>query len=198
MDTASSGYTRRLSRVQSARWKAFVPNPYRWWLRRLDLGFVLDVGCGLGRSLKYLHGNGVGIDHNPDFVSSCRGDGLRAFTPDEFEGSRFDQPGKFDALIMMHVLEHLEAGQSDEILSRYLPMVRPAGRVVLVTPQERGFASDPTHTVFVDGDELVALVRRHGLEADRWRSFPLPRSAGGWWIYNEFSVVASVPERGRT
>lgn len=193
MDTTSSSYARRLRRIQSARWKALMPNPYRWWLRRLDLGFVLDVGCGLGRSLKYLDGNGVGIDHNPEFVASCRLAGLRAFTPDEFAQTPFNQPESFDSLIMLHVLEHLDEGQGDEILGKYLPLIRPSGRVVLVTPQERGFASDPTHTFFVDGDDLVALAQRNGLVVDGWRSFPLPRRAGGLWIYNEFSVVAEVP-----
>lgn len=192
MDTASSAYTQRLSQLQSARWKSLVPNPYRWWLRRLDLGFVLDIGCGLGRSLKYLDGSGVGIDHNEEFVQACLDDGLRAFTPEGFRGSEFDRAGRFDAMIVMHVLEHLQEGQADQMLASYLPLVRPGGRVVLVTPQERGYASDPTHTIFVDGDALVDLCRRHGLDVDRWRSFPFPRWAGKGWIYNEFSVVARV------
>lgn len=193
MDTRSSSYTRRLADLQGADWKRYVPNPYRWWLRRLDLGFVLDVGCGLGRSLKYLDGNGVGIDHNDDFVRACCADGLRAFTPEGFRDSEYDQPGLFDSMIVMHVLEHLRTGESDHLLRSYLPYVRRGGRVVLVTPQERGFASDPTHVHFVDGDELVALCGRHGLAVHGWRSFPLPRWAGKTWIYNEFSVVAKVP-----
>jgi SAM-dependent methyltransferase len=172
-----------------------VPNPYRWWLRRQDLGFVLDVGCGLGRSLQYLDGHGIGIDHNDASVKACREAGLSAYTPDEFLGSGYDVPRGFDAMIMLHVLEHLQPGQDDEILDRYLPFVRDGGRVLLVTPQERGFASDPTHTDFVDGDDLVSLCRRHGLTASRWRSFPLPRWAGRLWVYNEFSVVGTVGPR---
>lgn len=192
MDTRSSSYTSRLKTLQSARWKSAVPNPYRWWLRNLDLGFVLDIGCGLGRSLKYIDGNGVGVDHNEQFVQACRDDGLQAFTPETFAASEFNRPARFDAMIVMHVLEHLGPGQADEILAQYRPLVRPGGRVVLVTPQERGFASDPTHTDFVDGDELVALCARHDLEVDRWRSFPFPRWAGKAWIYNEFNVVATA------
>lgn len=196
MDTSDREYTERLQTLQRARWKHLVPDPYRWWLRRLDLGHVLDVGCGLGRSLHFLDGHGVGVDHNADSIAACRAAGLTAYTTDEFPGSPADRPGAYDALLMLHVLEHLQPGEADALLSSYLPYVRPGGRVVLITPQERGFASDPTHTAFVDGDDLVALVRRHGLAVDRWRSFPFPRRAGSVWIYNEFTVVASVPMQG--
>lgn len=192
-DTRSTAYAARLAKVQGATWKKLVPNPYRWWIRRLNLGFVLDVGCGMGRTLHYLDGNGVGVDHNQDMVRVCAEGGLRAFTPEDFASSEYQRPGRFDALISLHVLEHLKPGQGDELLETYLPCVRPRGRVVLVTPQERGFASDPSHTEFVDGEALVNLCRRHGLEVDSWNSFPLPRWAGRSFIYNEFNVVAAVP-----
>lgn len=193
MDTRSSAYSDRLMRLQSARWKEMVPNPYRWWLRRLSLGFVLDVGCGLGRSLDYLDGSGVGVDHNDEFVAACRSRGLVAFTPDDFAASDFNRPARFDSMIMMHVLEHLDEGQGEQLLATYTPLVRPGGRLVLVTPQERGYQSDPTHTHFVDGERLVELCRDQGLAVDRWGSFPFPRWAGRAWIYNEFNVVARVP-----
>ena len=41
---------------------------YRWNLRRLDLGFTLEIGCGIGRNLEHLDGNGIGIDHNEEAV----------------------------------------------------------------------------------------------------------------------------------
>ena len=192
-DTRSSAYASRLEGIQGAGWKRAVPNPYRWWIRHQRLGFVLDVGCGLGRTLAFLDGSGVGIDHNPDMVRSCLDRGLIAYTPEAFAESEYHRKGRFDAMLALHVLEHLEPGQADELMATYLPLVRPGGRVVLVTPQERGFASDPSHTEFVDGAALVDLTRRHRLKVDSWRSFPFPRWAGKSFIYNEFNVVASVP-----
>lgn len=194
--TNSSAYTDRLSKVQGATWKRYAPNPYRSWLRRQNLGFTLDVGCGLGRSLGYLDGNGVGVDHNPEFVAECRARGYTAFTPQDFHDSQYAAPDSFDALICMHVIEHLESGQAAEILASYLPSVRPGGRVVLATPQERGWASDPTHTVFVDGDALADLASELGLTVTPWRSFPLPRWGGKLFIYNEFQLIARVPDQG--
>jgi len=164
------------------------------WLRRQNLGFTLDVGCGLGRSLLYLDGNGVGVDHNAEFVAICRERGLQAYTPEEFPTSPFATEGRFDALMCLHVLEHLDDGVAEPLLRGYLEYVRPGGKVVLVTPQERGYASDSTHTRFVDGHALVSLAENLGLEVDGWGSFPLPRRAGRAFIYNEFHVVASVPK----
>jgi 2-polyprenyl-3-methyl-5-hydroxy-6-metoxy-1,4-benzoquinol methylase len=195
-DTRSKEYTKRLRRVQGAAWKRHAPNPYRTWLRRQGLGFTLDVGCGLGRSLLYLDGNGVGIDHNEDFVDICRQRGLTAFTPTDFQGSDFARPARFDSLICMHVLEHLPPGQAQPLLEAYLPYVRPRGKVVVVTPQELGYRSDRTHTQFVDGIELEHLARGLGLEFSGWASFPLPTWAGRAFIYNEFHLVARVPAAG--
>ncbi len=154
---------------------------------------MLDVGCGVGRTLAFLDGSGVGIDHNPEMVRTCTQRGLTAFTPDKFATSPYWQDGRFDSLLALHVLEHLEPGQADQLLTTYLPLIRPGGRVILVTPQERGYASDPSHTEFVDGDALVDLTRRHGLHVSGWKSFPFPRWAGNSYIYNEFNVVAALP-----
>jgi hypothetical protein len=71
-----------------------------------------------------------------------------------------------------------------------LPFLEPDAVVVLICPQERGFASDPTHTVFVDQAALAGLAAELGLRTERQFSFPLPRRAGKVFTYNEFVTVA--------
>ena len=51
----------------------------------------------------------------------------------------------------------LIACTSVEILASYLPYIRPRGRVVFITAQERGFASDSTHIAFSDHSALERL-----------------------------------------
>jgi len=191
--TDTTAYADRLDAVQGAWWKRFAPNPYRWFLRHQHLGFTLDVGCGVGRGLDYLQGDGVGIDHNPEAVRRCRDRGFTAFTPEEFAATPFAAPGRFDALLSAHVIEHLHDGLAQDLLRTYVPSVRPGGRVLLITPQERGYASDPTHVTFTDHERLAQLCTDAGLLVRSRRSFPLPRRAGRWFIYNEFIVDAKVP-----
>jgi SAM-dependent methyltransferase len=191
--TASPAYADRLAGQQSALWKRLVPNPYQWFLRRQHLGFTLDVGCGVGRGLSYLRGDGVGVDHNPDAVQRCRERGFVAFTPDEFRRSPYAVPGRFDALLCAHVLEHLTPEQASALLRDYVGYVRPGGRILLVAPQERGFASDPTHVEFLDISGLAGLCNDLGLLVRSHRSFPLPRRAGRVFVYNEFIVEALKP-----
>jgi SAM-dependent methyltransferase len=187
--TADPEYADRLDRMQRARWKRFVPNPYRWYLRHLRLGRVLELGCGVGRVLGYLTPDAVGVDHNVAAVAKCRAAGLRAFTPDDF-GASIEATQPFDAMVMAHVLEHLTQADGDALVARYLPLVRPGGRVVIITPQERGQRSDATHVRFVDRADVAAMCGRLGLRVMSSRSFPFPRFVGRWFVYNEFVTVA--------
>ncbi len=191
--TETSDYAELLTELQGARWKRYAPNPYRWFLRRRHLGFTLDVGCGIGRMLGYIDGDGVGVEHNPTSVQVCHQRGLRAFLPDDFLASEYAVPGRFDALLSAHVIEHLTPQEATDLLATYLPYVRAGGRVLLITPQERGFATMPTHISFTDTAALAGLCTAAGLLVRQERSFPLPRAAGRWFTYNEFVVEATVP-----
>jgi 2-polyprenyl-3-methyl-5-hydroxy-6-metoxy-1,4-benzoquinol methylase len=190
--TRDVAYARRLQRLEGQRWKRMVDAqaPYRWNIRRLNLGFVLDVGCGIGRNLRHLQGDGVGVDHNPTSIDVARDAGLTAFTPDEFLESDYARPGRFDSLLLAHVLEHLPEDRVRDVVDGYLPYIRSGGSVVFITPQERGYASDATHVRFVGFAESTSLARELGLTVARRYSFPFPRVAGRVFAYNEFVVVS--------
>lgn len=195
--TKDRTYTERLRDKEGAWWKRAldVQRPYRWNLRRLGLGFTLDVGCGLGRNLQHLEGThpglaAVGVDHNPTSVAECRARGLTAFTASDFLASEYAIPGRFDTLLAAHVVEHLSAADATSLLESYLPFVKPDGRVVLITPQQRGYASDPTHVTYVDAGGATALLERVGVEVDRCFAFPFPGTfVGRLFTYNEFVTL---------
>ncbi|CAN5139794.1 hypothetical protein BH20ACT5_BH20ACT5_22820 [soil metagenome] len=193
--TAGRDYTERLVRLQTVRWKQLldVQRPYRWNLQRLNLGRVLDIGCGIGRNLEHLRGNGVGVDHNVESIRIARERGLTAYTPVDFHASNRAVPAGFDSMILAHVMEHVVADVADGLVTECLPYLRPGGKVVFITPQEVGFRSDETHVRFVDLAELRRHAERAGLAVDRAYSFPLPRLAGRIFTYNEFVLVARTP-----
>ena len=191
--TEGREYTERLERLGGARWKQVldVQAPYRRNLQRLLGGVtVLDVGCGIGRNLAHLDRSSVGVDHNAVSVAECRARGLTALTGDEFAGSRYAVEGGFNGMLAAHLLEHLEPGSASEVLRPYLRYLTPGARIVLICPQERGFRSDETHTVFVDDAKLRRIAEDVGATVIDQRSFPFPRAAGRWFTYNEFVTIA--------
>ncbi len=195
--TEKESYTERLISLES-KWKRLldVQRPYRMHLQRLQLGFVLDLGCGLGRNLVNLGGRGagVGIDHNPRSVDVALSRGVLAFTPEEFQGSEYAREARFDAILLSHVVEHMERSEVVTLLNAYLTYLRPGGRVVFITPQERGFRSDPSHVTFTDFAALTEIAKEAGLTVERQYSFPFPRSIGHVFKYNEFVALCRKPE----
>jgi SAM-dependent methyltransferase len=194
--THGEEYAERLIRLQTARWKRWfdVQALYRWNLRRLDPGFTLDIGCGIGRNLLHLLGHSVGVDVNEHCVRAARERGLTAFTPSEFLCSTdYNRPGRFDTILLAHVAEHMTEGQVVALLREYEALLRSEGKLILIAPQEAGFRSDPTHVELMDFARLARISDRLGFKLERAFSFPFPRWVGRLFTYNEFVVVGSKP-----
>ena len=195
-NTQGDDYTRRLVALQSSWWKRFfhVQAPYRWNLRRLHLGLSLELGCGIGRNLLNLDGNGIGVDHNPASVQTARDRGLLAFTPEEFSRSEFCRPHAFDSMLLSHLIEHMTEAEAVQLAGEYIRYIRPGGRLVVITPQEVGYRSDASHVRFADFEANAALCKALGSTIERQFSFPFPRFVGRIFIYNEFVTVAQVQD----
>ena len=194
--THGEDYAKRLIRLQTARWKRWldVQALHRWNLRRLDPGFTLDIGCGIGRNLLHLSGHSVGVDINEHCVRAARGRGLTAFTPGEFlRSTDYNRPGRFDTLLLAHVAEHMTEDEVVALLREYESLLRSEGKLILIAPQEAGFKSDPTHVELMDFARLTRISDRLGFRLERAFSFPFPRWVGRLFTYNEFVVVSRKP-----
>lgn len=191
-DTRSLEYTRRLLDTGERWWKRAlgVQLPYRWHLRHLNPGFMLDLGCGVGRNLGHIDGLGVGVDHNPYSIEVARSRGLIALTPDEFLQTEFNTAERFDSILLSHTIEHMTHAEALGMLRGFLPVLKRGGRVICMCPQERGYASDATHIQFVDFEVMRSLVEQSGLTVSDEYSFPFPRIIGRFFKYNEFVLVA--------
>lgn len=189
--TSAPEYTERLTRLQGARWKAspLVQLPFRAYVMALRLGRCLDVGCGVGRLLRHMAAGSVGIDHNPTSVEVCRQRGLVAYATAELDSDDSARLGIFDSILLAHVLEHVSGEVGDALIENYLPWLGPTGKVVVITPQEVGQRSDPTHVRWVDHGVVREHASRLGLTVEATYSFPFPRPFGRIFIYNEFITV---------
>jgi 2-polyprenyl-3-methyl-5-hydroxy-6-metoxy-1,4-benzoquinol methylase len=192
-DTTDPAYAARLAASVAPRhgWRKLLDpqRPYRWNIRRLDLGRVLDIGCGVGRNLAHLDGNGVGVDHNAASIRIARSRGLTAYTTEEFRGSPDDRPGSFDSVLFAHVLEHMTPPEATALVADHVSYLRNGGQVAVICPQERGQASDPTHVTFLDAAAITAILLDAGVTVERSSSFPFPRPAGKVFTHNETVVV---------
>jgi 2-polyprenyl-3-methyl-5-hydroxy-6-metoxy-1,4-benzoquinol methylase len=192
-DTSALAYKTRLVSAD-VWWKRLldVQRPYRANLASLQLNKVLDVGCGIGRNLSNLNKIGVsaiGVDHNEHSVDEACRRGFEALHIDVFKSTYLADQTEFDAILISHVLEHLTFNEAKALLSEYLPFLKPEGKVVVITPQEAGYATDPTHVNFTDEATIKDLFTTNGIKVEQDYSFPFPRFAGKLFRYNEFVVV---------
>lgn len=187
--TASDEYTDRLLERSGKKWKMLldVQRPYRWNIKRLNLGKTLDIGCGIGRLLEHLPEGSVGVDHNKASIAICKKKGLDAHIAKDFHALNHKK-GSFKSMILTHVLEHVTTDEGVAIIGEYAPYVRD--KVVVICPQEKGFASDDTHVNFLLHKDIEDILKECGFgDIKRSYSFPFPRTFGKIFTYNETVVV---------
>lgn len=110
---------------------------------------ILDVGCGINKAP-----GSIGIDRNPASAADVLCD-LDRF-PYPFRDNSFDR------LEAVHVIEHV----SDVIrtMEEFHRLVRPGGRIRVVTPHYTDFSSycDPTHRWHLNSFSFRYFGENHG------------------------------------
>ncbi len=194
--TPPDRYTQRLERLSGVRWKQLlnVQAPCGWNLRRLEPRYVLDVGCGIGRNLLHLDGNGVGVDTSQASVDVAKTRGCTAYTVAEFRSSSDASVASFDSLLLAHVLEHMPRQTAEDLVLEYLPYIKPGGQAIVIVPQEAGYTSDETHVNFLEAEDVVSLLRSCGLGSVRAYSFPFPGFVGRIFRHNETVVIGRLED----
>ncbi|MFO1525290.1 MAG: class I SAM-dependent methyltransferase [Turneriella sp.] len=103
---------------------------------------ILDVGCGYGRNLRTLRAAGyrnvTGVDVNPEIVKINLASGLNAMTAKAFEKTT----GRFDAILLSHVVEHFTPQALMEFLDDYLKRLVPGGYLIIATPLHSAYFYD--------------------------------------------------------
>lgn len=131
---------------------------------------LLDIGCGSGTLLRFLadlpNVQGIGVDHSPAAVdAACRiGIDARVANFDRIEDA-LDPGRRYDAIVLSHVLEHVEAPRAAMLHARALLSASGAIYVALpYSPMSRE----------ADGFDVMNLPPHH---LTRWNLRALVRLA---------------------
>jgi len=155
------------------------------WIRDLRIGRavrfippgarVLDVGCHDGALFRRL-GPGLreGIGLDPALAGPLDGERYR-LRPGSFPDDAPDEPGTFDVVTMLAVMEHIPADQQPAVAAAAFRLLRPGGRFILTVPSPQ-----------VDDilEWMIRLRLVHGMEAEQHYGFepgdvmPLMEEAG--------------------
>ncbi len=166
----TAGFARWLPRyVESLRFA-------RCYLPFVPGGLVLDVGCGAGNQLELLQRAGwrtMGVDFDERAVAVARSRGLDVVVGDL--GSAGFPKGHFDAVTMIHVIEHVP--DPFETLVGARGILKPGGRLLVITPNARSWGhrrfghswrglEPPRHLQIFTTPSLVSLCEAAGFHIE--------------------------------
>ena len=196
-NTASEEYFHEIQVNTNRFLRKILPTnlPYSLNLKFNRLGRTLEIGSGLGRNLSVLPLGSIGFEHNTKSADYCRRKlGLTVLGNEQFQEFKAipSNYGLFDSILISHVLEHVELENQLPLIVDALPLLKHGGKLVLITPQERGFDSTNSHITWTDFGRLIDLTNTlpGNWSLLRKYSFPFPRFFGKVFTYNEFIVVA--------
>jgi 2-polyprenyl-3-methyl-5-hydroxy-6-metoxy-1,4-benzoquinol methylase len=173
-------------------------------LERTDKCTICDVGCGDGALLQSLRAAGhrtIGVDpdHQARRLAGHRGvtvlDGTAEATPAELGA------GRFDLVIMSHVLEHC----IDPLgaIKNGARLLAPGGCLVIEVPNNaaRGLSlagaawlmlDVPRHLNFFTGESLGRICEGAGLRVEETRYTEYARQFSGHWQVSEAHIDAAL------
>jgi 2-polyprenyl-3-methyl-5-hydroxy-6-metoxy-1,4-benzoquinol methylase len=159
---------------------------YPKYLRAFKPGMVYDIGCGFGAFLAFMRARGLpvkGFDSNPGLVELCARKGFEVTLENITCPARRYPPAP--NLICDNVLEHLSEEEIDSFFRHLDHFCEPGGNLLVIVPNRKGYASDPTHKTFVELDLIQAMARKHALHLDQYYLHPIPRAeCGARYIFN--------------
>jgi SAM-dependent methyltransferase len=152
---------------------------------------LLDIGCGRGEWLELLRETGrqgLGIDHNPVFITRCQRLDLNVVQRDAIAYLSDLPAASLNAITSFHLVEHLPFKLLMQMLDEMVRVLRPGSPLILETPNPENFMvgshtfyTDPTHRNPIPSATLQFLLESRGLtniEVMRMRPWEEAKIAG--------------------
>jgi len=108
------------------------------YLARNKEAKILEIGCGNGLLIKYLHKmgyqNSLGIDTSPEQVAYCKREDI--FAVEEADALKFilEKNEEYDLIMGFDIFEHFTKSEGFEFLSNAFHAIKPLGRIILRVP----------------------------------------------------------------
>jgi len=138
-------------------------------------GRILEVGCGLGYFTYALAKSGytaIGIDVSKKAIDDAeKRYGKNLFRHENFFNLHVPEAEKFDAIIMIEVIEHVE--DPGRYLEHAKKLLKKDGRVIVTTPNRSWYGDDvfwasdlpPVHLTWFSKTGMAKLAESYGYKA---------------------------------
>lgn len=133
---------------------------YNQWTMKKFTGFlkgeILEVGCGIGNFTNFLtkYGDVWAIDINDEYIKQTKeevGDKAQVGFGDIEKGKYFFNKKKFDAIVCINVLEHIE--RDEKALKNLSSLLKIKGFLILLVPAHE--------VLFSKIDSMIGHFRRY-------------------------------------
>ena len=81
--------------------------------------------------------------------------------------------GRIQNIVCDNVLEHLSIEELHQFFLTVVRVLECGGVLLVVTPNHRGYLSDPTHKTEVNINYIESNIGRYGLILSKWYRYPI-------------------------
>ena len=150
-------------------------------------GHVLEIGSGPGWDADKLEEAGMTVrrtDITQAFIELQRARGKDA---DRLDVINDDLGGPYDAVVTLHVLQHVEPDDLHAVLTKVAGALRPGGRFLVSIPLgegvdwEVGESGNRYYRVLRTEAEFTAALAEAGLQPE-WTQRPIRDEESGWLL----------------
>jgi 2-polyprenyl-3-methyl-5-hydroxy-6-metoxy-1,4-benzoquinol methylase len=151
----------------------------------IPAGQVLEIGSGPGWDADALEEAGLTVrrtDITQAFIDLQR---ARDKDVDRLDAINDELGGPYDAVVALHVLQHMEPDDLPVVLSKVAGALRPDGRFLVSIPRghgagwEVGESGSPYYRALRTKDEFIVALKKAGLEPE-WTDQAVENEESGW------------------
>lgn len=146
---------------------------------------VLEIGSGPGWDADALEDAGLTVRRTDITQAFIELQHSRGKDIDQLDVINDELGGPYDAVVMLHVLQHVEPGDLPAVLAKVAEALHPGGRFLVSIPRghgagwETGESGSPYYRALRSKDEFIAALEDAGFEPE-WTDQVIENEESGW------------------